>query len=153
MCKNFIIEASRSHSEHTTLGRTPLHDRSARRRHLYLTTHTTLTRDKHPFPRADSNAQPQQASGPQTHALVGAGTGIGAYYLMIYFKISFRHTHGNNGKGKGKEVPLQAWSGPEGSRKLRFPDFMTTAQDGGKVVSLTHRPTLPPGNTPGIHFC
>jgi len=33
--------------------------------------------------------------------------------------------------GKGKAVPLQAWSGPEGSRKLRFPDFMTTAQDGG----------------------
>ena len=26
--------------------------------------------------------------------------------------------------------PLQAWSGPEGSRKLRFPDFMTTAQEG-----------------------
>ena len=34
---------------------------------------------------------------------------------------------------KGKEVPLQAWSGPEGSRKLRFPHFMTTAQDGGTV--------------------
>ena len=45
---------------------------------------------------------------------------------------------------KGKTVPLQAWSGPEGSRKLRFPDFTTTAQDGGKVVSLTHRPPLPP---------
>jgi len=45
-----------------------------------------------------------------------------------------------NGKGKGKAVPFQAWSGPEGSRKLRFPDFMTTAQNGGKVVSLTHRP-------------
>jgi len=27
-----------------------------------------------------------------------------------------------------------AVSGPEGSRELRFPDFMTTAQDGGKVV-------------------
>ena len=54
---------------------------------------------------------------------------------------------------KGKAVPLQAWSGPEGSRKLRFPDYMTTAQDGGKVVSLTHRPPLPPGNTPGINFC
>ena len=26
-------------------------------------------------------------------------------------------------KCKGKSVPLQAWSGPEGSRKLRFPDF------------------------------
>jgi len=54
---------------------------------------------------------------------------------------------------KGKSVPLQARSGPEGSRKLRFPDFTTTAQDGGKVVSLTHRPPLPPGNTPGAHFC
>ena len=35
----------------------------------------------------------------------------------------------DNIKGKSKAVPLQAWSGPEGSRKLRFPDFMTTAQD------------------------
>ena len=68
-------------------------------------------------------------------------------------------TNGNHLKGKA--VPLQAWSGPEDSRKLRFPDFMTTAQDGGKVVSLTHRPPLPPrkytwysflleaGSTPG----
>jgi len=54
---------------------------------------------------------------------------------------------------KGKSVPLQAWSGPEGSRKLRFPDYMTAAQDGGKVVSLTHRPPLPSGNTPGTHLC
>jgi hypothetical protein len=54
---------------------------------------------------------------------------------------------------KDKAVQLQTWSGPEGSRKLRFPDFMTMAQDGGKVVSLTHWPPLPPGNTPGTHFC
>jgi hypothetical protein len=54
---------------------------------------------------------------------------------------------------KVKAVPLQAWSGPEGSWKLRFSDFMTVAQDGVKVVSLTHRPPLPPGNTPGTHFC
>ena len=52
----------------------------------------------------------------------------------------------------GKAVTLQASSGPEGSRKLRFPDYMTTAQDGGKVVSPTHRPPLPPGNAPGTHF-
>jgi hypothetical protein len=45
-----------------------------------------------------------------------------------------------------KAIPLQAWSGPEASRKLSFPDFMTTAQDGGKVVSLTHLPPLPSGN-------
>jgi hypothetical protein len=53
---------------------------------------------------------------------------------------------------KGKAVPLQARSGPGGSRKLRFPDYMPTAQDGGKVVSLTHRPPLPPENAPGTHF-
>jgi len=34
---------------------------------------------------------------------------------------------------KGKAAPLQAWSGSEGSRKLRFPDFMTTAQEAGNV--------------------
>ena len=36
---------------------------------------------------------------------------------------------------------------------LRLPDYMTTAQEGGKVVSLTHRPLLPPGNVLGTHFC
>ena len=40
-------------------------------------------------------------------------------------------------KGKGKAVPLQAWSGPEGSRKLRFPDFRMV------VVNLTHWLPLP----------
>ena len=54
-------------------------------------------------------------------------------------------------KGKGKAVPLRASSGPEGSGKFRFPDFVTTAQDGGKVVSLTHRPPLPPRNTSVTH--
>jgi len=34
---------------------------------------------------------------------------------------------------KVKQSPLQAWSGPEGPRKLRFPDYMTTAQDGGRL--------------------
>ena len=38
---------------------------------------------------------------------------------------------------KGKAVPLQAWSGPEGSRKLRFPDFVTTAQGGGRLSTLS----------------
>ena len=60
---------------------------------------------------------------------------------------------GSTVKVKRKAVPLQAWSGPEGSRKLSFPDFMTTVQDGGKVVSLTRRAPLSPGNTPGTHFC
>ena len=62
--------------------------------------------------------------------------------LQLYFR----------GNGKDKAVPLQARSGAEGSRKLRFPDYVTTAQDGGKVFSLTHRPPLPSGNTPGTHL-
>jgi len=37
---------------------------------------------------------------------------------------------------KGKAVPLQAWSGPEGSRKLRLPGCVTTAQDGGRLSAL-----------------
>ena len=28
-------------------------------------------------------------------------------------------------KVKGKAIPLQAWTGPEGSRRLRLPDFKT----------------------------
>jgi len=28
-----------------------------------------------------------------------------------------------NGKGKGKAIPLQSWTDPEGSRKLRLPDL------------------------------
>ena len=37
-------------------------------------------------------------------------------------------------KKKGKTVPLQTWSGPEGSRKLRFPYFMKTAQEMLRVL-------------------
>ena len=57
------------------------------------------------------------------------------------------------GKGKGKSDPLQAWSGPEGFRKLRFPDFMPTAVEDGKVVNLRHRPPLPAVNKYGTRFC
>jgi len=28
-------------------------------------------------------------------------------------------------KGKGKAIPLQAWTGPEGVRRLKLPDFKT----------------------------
>jgi hypothetical protein len=31
----------------------------------------------------------------------------------------------NKGKGKGKAIPLQALTGPDGSRRLRLPDFKT----------------------------
>jgi hypothetical protein len=73
-------------------------------------------------------------------ALLNPSTHRGVECTIVYFS-------------SVKAVPLQAWSGSEGSRKLRFPDYNTMAQDGGKVVSLTHRPPLPPGNAPGTHFC
>ena len=57
-----------------------------------------------------------------------------AEFLIVKRKVKF----------KRQPVTLQARSGPEVSMKSRFPDYVTTAQDGGKVVSLTHRPPLPP---------
>jgi len=46
--------------------------------------------------------------------------------------------------GEGKAVHVQAWTGPEGSRRLRLPDFMTVLRIGR---------LYPPGNIPGTHFC
>jgi len=36
------------------------------------------------------------------------------------------NTRNNKGKGKGKAISLQAWTGPEVSRRLRLSDFKTT---------------------------
>ena len=55
---------------------------------------------------------------------------------------------------KGKAIPLQAWTGPEGSRRFRLPDFKTIATL--KVVRLSALRTghlYTPGNIPGTHFC
>jgi hypothetical protein len=51
----------RDHTQrHTTVGRTPLDEWSARRRDLYL---TNTQHNKHPCSRRDSNPQSQQANG------------------------------------------------------------------------------------------
>jgi hypothetical protein len=65
------------------------------------------------------------------------------HYIISFCCGNFESSK-NCGKNKGKAVSLQAWIGPEGSRKLRLPNYMTTAQDGDKFVSLKHRPPLPP---------
>jgi hypothetical protein len=52
-----------------------------------------------------------------------------------------------------KAVPLQAWTGPQGSRRLGSQISRQSAHEGGEVVSLRHRPPLAAGNTPGTHFC
>jgi hypothetical protein len=57
-------------------------------------------------------------------------------------------------KGKGKAIPLTAWTGPEGSRRLRFPDVQTIGtHEGSKVVSPMHRPPLLPEYIRGTYFC
>ena len=37
---------------------------------------------------------------------------------------------------KVNQSRYRPWAGPEGSRKLKFSDFMTTAQDGGSSSAL-----------------
>jgi len=63
------------------------------------------------------------------------GTAIGTWPSSDFKRIRENKVLGTT-EGKGKAAPLQAWTGPEGSRKLRFPDFMTTAQDGGRLSAL-----------------
>jgi hypothetical protein len=55
---------------------------------------------------------------------------------------------------KGKAIPLQALTGPEGSGSLRLPEFLRQlAHEGGKVVSPMHWLPLPLGSIPCTHFC
>jgi hypothetical protein len=42
-----------------------------------------------------------------------------------FTKASTKNTQAHTGKGKGRETPTQAWTGAEGSRRLRLPDFKT----------------------------
>jgi hypothetical protein len=55
---------------------------------------------------------------------------------------------------EGKGVPLEAWSGPEGYRSLRLPEFLHSRHM--KVVRLSALRTgslYPPGNISGTHLC
>ena len=73
-----IYEVSISH---TTVGRTPLDDWSARRRDLYLTTHNTHNRQTSMPPMG---FEPMFSAGkrPQTYALDRAATGTGSIVIV-----------------------------------------------------------------------
>jgi hypothetical protein len=66
---------------------TPLGEGSARRRDLYLTAYTTLTRDRHPFPWRYSNPQLHQVSGCRPDKRL-------TQILEPFFKTRFDHSAG-----------------------------------------------------------
>ena len=70
------------------------------------------------------------------------GTLAAIQFRMICLPDCYRK---RKGKGKGKAVPLQAIAGPEGSRKLRLLDFLTTAQYGGRLSALRTGRLYPQG--------
>jgi len=46
---------------------------------------------------------------------------VNIYSLFVYIE----HNGDELPKSKGKAIPLQAWTGPKGSRRLRLQDFKT----------------------------
>ena len=57
-------------------------------------------------------------------ACIGSKTIIFIQYIYIYIYIYiYTQTHTHIYIYKGKAIPLQAWTGREGSRSLRLPDF------------------------------
>jgi len=51
-------------------------------------------------------------------------------------------------KGKGKAIPLQPWTGPQGSKRLRLPDFKTI----GTCRWYGCQPYAPAAFTPRKYF-
>jgi hypothetical protein len=87
--------------------------------------HTTFTKDKHPRPCSGFEHAIRASEPPQTYASDRAPTRFKSlpHYLQID-KPEFAEDPPL--RVKDKENPLQAWTGPEGSRRLTLPDFKTS---------------------------
>jgi hypothetical protein len=77
-----IVKASWSNIRHTTVGRSPLDEWSARRRDLYLTAHNTPKRQTS-MPPAGFEPTITASKLLQTHALDRATTGIGEVLCIV----------------------------------------------------------------------
>jgi len=71
----------------------------------------------------------------------------------LRFCISDNHSFEESTVVYSKISPITGPRCPEGSRKLRFPDYVTMAQDGGTLSALRTGRFLTPGNTTSTHFC
>jgi len=50
-----------------------------------------------------------------------------------------------NGKGKNREVPIQAWTDPEGSRRFKLPEFQDIRHKKvARLLALSTGPLYPP---------
>jgi hypothetical protein len=87
----------------TTVGRTPLHGWSARRRYLYLTTHNTHNRKTSMLP-VGSEPTISASELPQTYALDRAATGTGEFKVLITKKLIRTVTFKSCGRR-----PLACW--------------------------------------------
>ena len=111
---SFFFEFLVHRQRHTTVGRTPLDEWSARRRDLYLTTHNT---HNWPTPMPPVGFEPTISAGEwqQTYALDRAATGIGSWrtYLLTY---SMQHSPSweANWFAASQEIP-RIFMEPEGS--------------------------------------
>jgi hypothetical protein len=56
---------------------------------------------------------------------VGKQKQVKVYIADVPLYIKYTTLISSYCKGKGKTIPLQALTGPEGSRRLRLPDFKT----------------------------
>ena len=99
----------------TTIGRTPLDERSARHRDLYLTTHNTHNRQTSMPP---VGFEPTISAGerPQTYALDGAATTTGIYIYIYSEKIFSTHSFGGEVK---PSVPCRRFVACKRSLELR----------------------------------
>ena len=46
-------------------------------------------------------------------------------WQLLFLRTKYVNTVSYSVKGKGKAIPLQAWTGTKGSRRLRLPDLKT----------------------------
>jgi len=47
-----------------------------------------------------------------------------AYCFVLIWVSGAKAPPVHEGKGKGKAIPLQAWTGPEGSRRVRLSEYL-----------------------------